>query len=143
VQNDIPAPRRKKPKPLVKRQTFCVHDGEYWLIEQRPTNGRWGGMWQFVTVPADGTRLTASKVSRRIGMSVRTPKLIGSVEHALSHRQYHFDVFMCSTTQSSGARQKDLPNRRWVLFERLADYPMPRPHVKMAAMVREIREHAA
>src|SRR5688500_6922469 len=52
LQDRIPAPRAAKPTPLLRRWTLCIRRGDHWLIEQRPTNGRCAGMWQFVTVPA-------------------------------------------------------------------------------------------
>jgi A/G-specific adenine glycosylase len=57
VQERIPAPRKAKPTPLLRRWTFCVErPGGEWLIEQRPSTGRWAGMWQFVTIEARAKR---------------------------------------------------------------------------------------
>jgi A/G-specific adenine glycosylase len=52
VQEIIPAPRKAKPTPLLRRDVLCVRDGDRWLIEQRPGKGRWAGLWQFITVPS-------------------------------------------------------------------------------------------
>lgn len=61
VQDRIPAPRKSKQPPLLHRDVLCVRsrcsDGgeEGWLIEQRPSRGRWAGMWQFVTIERMGS----------------------------------------------------------------------------------------
>src|SRR5207248_10684712 len=69
VQDRIPAPRKAKKTPLEKRWTFCIlHRGRY-LIEQRPSTGRWAGMWQFTTIEANGTKPTPSLLKRTFGLS--------------------------------------------------------------------------
>lgn len=152
VQNDIPAPRPPKEKPRLQRRIYCVRDGNRWLIEQRPLDGRWGGMWQFLTIPADhepgadeSPKTSTGRVSqpahsltRLLGVPVGAPRLIGSVDHQLSHRQYHFDVYLCQIRKVAKGRAVSSPTRRWVTWEELGNYPKPRPHVEIAGMVREI-----
>jgi A/G-specific adenine glycosylase len=149
VQNDIPARRTHADRPRLSRQTYCVRQGNRWLIEQRPVRGRWGGMWQFITIPADDAAgadeapstsarpapATARSLSRLLGLPVAPPRLIGSVDHQLSHRQYHFDVYVCETRGRTGKKAANPPTRRWVTLAELADYPMPRPHVKVTGMM--------
>jgi len=136
VQNEIPAPRKRTERPQLSRSTYCVRHGNRWLIEQRPTTGRWGGMWQFITIPADDAAPTSRMLSRHLGVPVGKPRRVGSVDHQLSHRQYHFDVYLCEARGRPGKRGLDSQGRRWVTLEELADYPKPRPHVTMAAMIR-------
>ncbi|MGB7160743.1 MAG: NUDIX domain-containing protein, partial [Tepidisphaeraceae bacterium] len=137
VQDKIPAPRKAKPTPLLKRDVLCVRSGasgrEAWLIEQRPTSGRWAGMWQFVTMERNGKRPSARDVARHVGVSVATPRLIGTATHALTHRRYAFDVYVCTARNGCEPRQ-DRP-RRWVTRGELDRYPLPRPHVKVAGML--------
>ena len=132
VQEKIPAPRKAKETPLLKRATFCIRRGDQWLIEQRPAKGRWAGMWQFVTVPAEPS-------AGRSALPVRTtePRPVGAVTHGLTHRRYHFDVFVCD---ASGSDHSDgtVP-RAWVTLDGLSDYPLPRPHLKVAEMLRADR----
>jgi A/G-specific adenine glycosylase len=127
VQEKIPAPRKAKPTPLLRRATYCIRRGETWLIEQRPARGRWAGMWQFVTVPVEPS-------ADRAALPVRTtkPRAIGVVTHGLTHRRYHFDVLVCDATEDPA----DVAPRAWVTLDGLSDYPLPRPHLKVAEMLR-------
>ena len=98
-------------------------------------------MWQFVTVapPDDGAPAHSPRrlsESLRAGLPVRInrPEHAGVVTHALTHRRYHFDVFVC------GARHHDEPPappppRVWTTLEGLSQYPLPRPHVTIAEML--------
>ena len=146
VQDRIPAPRKAKATPLVRRVTFCIRrrdgsggrggnrGGDRWLIEQRPPRGRWAGMWQFVTRPAE----------RPTDLPVRTtePTALGVVAHGLTHRRYHFDAFLCEAldegpaiTATPDRTDVAAPRQAWVTLAGLADYPLPKPHLRVAAML--------
>jgi A/G-specific adenine glycosylase len=122
VQEQIPPPRKAKPTPLLRRDVFCIREGEKWLIEQRPAKGRWAGMWQFVTLPS-------AKVSRLNGR-----RQIAVVTHGLTHRRYRFRVF--TTSHLPAEHQEQRTARTWVTLQELDKYPLPRPHVKIAQLLR-------
>jgi A/G-specific adenine glycosylase len=139
VQDRIPAPRKAKETPLLRRVTFCVRWGDQWLIEQRPASGRWAGMWQFITVEAgeNGEEPLPPKAlaSRHRRLPVRTanPRHLGTVTHGLTHRRYHFDVFTCDASGDDPPAAP--PHRVWTTLEGLTHYPLPRPHLKIAEML--------
>jgi A/G-specific adenine glycosylase len=135
MQEQIPPPRKAKPTPLHRRHVYCIRRGDRWLIEQRPSRGRWAGMWQFVTIEASShdADFDASTVIRA---RVSSTKQIGQVSHALTHRRYVFDVFACAAIgkwESAGEQ-----SRKWVTLKELASYPLPRPHLKIAEMLRAL-----
>jgi A/G-specific adenine glycosylase len=138
MQEKIPAPRKAKPTPLLRRATFCVRRGEHWLIEQRPASGRWAGMWQFLTVeaPEDETTSLKSLAKRLPIRSTRLQKL-GTVSHGLTHRRYEFDVYACQCAGTAEVENTSVP-RRWATLDGLSDYPLPRPHLKVAEMLRSL-----
>jgi A/G-specific adenine glycosylase len=119
----IPVTRIKPQTPLVERNTFCIRRGDRWLIEQRPGRGRWASMWQFITRPSRDEPPT--KIAKK--------RKIGTIAHALTHRRYRFDVYLCDA-----AGTENLTNgaeHRWTTLQGLAAYPMPRPHLRMAEML--------
>jgi A/G-specific adenine glycosylase len=142
VQERIPAPRKTKPTPLNRRVTFCIRRGDEWLIEQRPAKGRWAGMWQFVTVtaPLNGNGLSAPRLLKRFLPKSTKPVKLGTVTHGLTHRRYEFDVYSCECGGGDVAAH-DGPAaapRRWSTLAGLAEYPLPRPHLKMIEMLRAL-----
>lgn len=133
VQEQIPPPRKAKQTPLLSRAILCVRWGNRYLIEQRPPKGRWAGMWQFVTMDA-AEPITAAALAKQVGINAATPRRIGSVNHGLTHRRYAFEIYAIDLTRPPPA---DLSPRRWVTLKELDIYPLPRPHVKVAAMLEQ------
>ena len=119
VQDRIPPAKVAKPTPLIERDIFRLTNaaGEV-LIEQRPTPGRWAGLWQFVTRPRGQPPPVAASDLRQVG----------EVAHGLTHRRYHFRVF--AGTSDAPAP----PPARWVSTGDLDAYPMPKPHLRAREM---------
>ncbi len=120
VQEQIPLAKKAKPTPLEKRWTFCIERDGKWLIEQRPAKGRWAGMWQFVTRENEEVIEGAKQVAK-----------LGIIKHVLTHRRYRFDVRLC--------KMKSERSGTWVTLDELDKYPMSRPQLKIAEMLRELR----
>jgi A/G-specific adenine glycosylase len=138
VQEQIPPPRRTRPTPLLRRSVLCVrrpgsgnHETEQWLIEQRPPTGRWAGMWQFVTFEANGAEPSRRAVREHLSFDVDTPRLVGIVRHALTHRRYEFDVYVCTARTAGNGTAPGPTPRAWVTRCGLDAYPLPRPHLKI------------
>lgn len=131
LQLQIPPPKAKIDRPLERRWVFCVEHEGRWLIEQRPVAGRWAGMWQFVTVARGKGKVTAKHASMAVGVVVESLEPLGTVAHGLTHRRYEFDVFGGRTRMRPAPR----PGRAWVTLKGLANYPLPKPHVRIAAML--------
>jgi A/G-specific adenine glycosylase len=129
LQERIPVPRTTRVRPVVRRWAICVRDRSRWLIEQRPARGRWAGMWQFVTLAADG-RLTSTRVTEATGLKTTRPRRLGAISHGLTHRQYEFEVYACE--RRGGEASWNGRPRAWVTLQELSDYPLPRPHVRIA-----------
>jgi A/G-specific adenine glycosylase len=130
VQERIPVPKKAKPTPLLERAVLCVKDdAARYLIEQRPADGRWAGMWQFKTLDLAGKPPTAGKVAQATGLKITRPKHLGVVTHALTHRRYRFDVFACDLAGPAPA------NAVWSDLAGLDRYPLPKPHVEIARML--------
>ena len=133
IQERIPPPKKAKPTPLLRRWTFCVAHGGRFLIEQRPPTGRWAGLWQFATVEAGDGEPTAAVVAAAYSLATSEPRLLGRVEHGLTHRRYTFDVYRCEVESSADVPPVD--PRRWVTLAESAAYPLPRPHVAVVALL--------
>jgi A/G-specific adenine glycosylase len=124
----IPPAKATKTTPLFDRWTFCVRDGEHYLVQQRPLTGRWAGMWQFATIDAGAGKPSSALIQSQFSLRTNTPKFLGSVAHALTHRRYRFEVFTC---ENRGARAGD-----WATLDELESRPMPKPHLKIRDMLR-------
>ncbi|MGD1278384.1 MAG: A/G-specific adenine glycosylase [Tepidisphaeraceae bacterium] len=131
LQRSIPTPRPSRPTPLVRRWTLCLSRRGRWLIEQRPPQGRWPGMWQFLTIPPLGPRPTPSQLRSRLGLRISPPRHIGQIRRALTHRRYVFDIF---TADVDGTIPSVRP-RRWLRLDQLHVYPLSRPQQQIAQLL--------
>ncbi|HEY1628281.1 MAG TPA: A/G-specific adenine glycosylase [Tepidisphaeraceae bacterium] len=137
LQDQIPLPRKKSAPPLLHRRTFCLRNDKLkWLIEQRPPRGRWAGLWQFVTSEADESPVSAATVHLAAGVKSSTPRQISTIRHALTHRRYRFDVYLCDVRHP--CKQNRGAARRWVALDELEQYPLPRPHVRIAEFLKTL-----
>ena len=136
LQGTIPPPKPAKPTPLVQRWTFCLRrqdsGGEHYLIEQRPATGRWAGMWQFVTLPTAAGAEPFAALAAALKLPLTPGPSLGQVRHALTHRQYEFEVFAAETTSAASVEP-----RRWVTLAELSRFPLPKPHVRIAALLEQ------
>lgn len=137
IQDQIPPPKKSKPTPLSLRRVFVIscefQGGPKVLIEQRPPSGRWAGLWQFVTVPVDslGEKLLPPELPFRID----PPVMLGEVSHGLTHRRYTFQAFAARADAS--ASQANLAPRIWTGLDELDHYPMSKPQLAIARLMRE------
>lgn len=135
IQHAIPVPKRTRPTPLESRWAYVIRNGRgELLIEQRPSEGRWAGMWQFITLRANGlsprTALSRALQLKRIGEL----KTLGELSHQLTHRRYHFRAFAANIRSPL-----DDKTRRWVSPEELERYPFSKPQLAIAKMALSLR----
>jgi len=129
LQEQIPVRKKSATTPLLLRHTYCIKRNNHWLIEQRPSTGRWAGMWQFLTVDAPSHGAHAA-----LPIKTTQPTAIGTITHALTHRRYEFHVFLCETSDGKDMRSP----RQWSTLRQLDRLPLPQPHVKIARMLRHL-----
>jgi A/G-specific adenine glycosylase len=132
LQQQIPPAKKSQPTPIVHRQTYCIRHDDHWLIQQRPTAGRWAGLWQFLTIAAPES---AAQPAVDLPMPTTPPRPLTTISHALTHRRYRFEVFVCDAK-----RQVEVSNgqpHRWTTLDHLHEYPLPRPHLRIADLLRQ------
>ena len=96
-----------------------------------PLSGRWAGLWQFPTIEADHVAPAANSIGRQIGLPIRDLREIGQIHHTLTHRRYVFTAFIATASTTPG-----FSNRKWIRLEELNDFPLSRPQLKIAEMLR-------
>jgi len=133
LQQTIPPPRKSRPAPILARWTICVHRRDRWLLERRPRTGRWAGLWQFPTIEAPHAQPTSQSIGPAIGLRIASLRKIGQIRHALTHRRYVFTAFAATTLSAA-----QFPNRRWIRLQDLDRFPLSRPQLKIADMLRAL-----
>ncbi len=132
IQDAIPVSKKSKPSPIERRLVICIRDREgRYLIEQRPLKGRWAGMWQFITIPAEDTPPTTRTVKSQIGVSLQNLKPLTVIHHTLTHRQYHFQVYVANANTA----KQSLPPRHLATLAEMEHLPFSKPQVAIRALL--------
>lgn len=134
IAEQIPPPKKAVATPVERRVVYGVRSGDRWLIEQRPSEGRWASLWQFPTRPASDDAPT---------LPVRTGRLhaVGRVRHQLTHRSYIFEV-RYGVAADNAAMAVSAPYK-WVHLADLAEHPMSKPQLTIATLLQKRANDAA
>jgi A/G-specific adenine glycosylase len=91
-QADVPPPKPRAKRATVWADALVVRDerGRV-LLERRPSEGMWAGLWQVPTIESDDGPADGSTVAR--GAGVGRPRRVGEFEHTTSHRLVRFGVW--------------------------------------------------
>ena len=128
LQDQIPPPKPAKATPLFLRTIYCLRRpgaggaAEY-AFEQRPADGRWASMWQFITRdPASAGAIALGDASA-----------LGTVAHGLTHRRYEFAIVVGTPREPSAI------DARWMTLDESEALPLPKPHVVVRDRLRAAR----
>ena len=106
--NEIPAPRPRKQLPQREvRWLLLVQRGRV-LLERRPPNGLWGGLWVFPQLEGRDAR----SAGRSLGCEVGSAHPLPALEHGFTHFQLTVRPLLCDVRRTASAVRR--PDRRWV-----------------------------
>jgi A/G-specific adenine glycosylase len=84
LEEKLPAPRPKRTRPARAVTVLIVRDGAgRVLLERRPLQGIWGGLYSFPELPADED--AAEWCRKRLGAEIESHSLLPPVAHAFTH----------------------------------------------------------
>ena len=118
IENQIPVPKARKANPVEKRIVHIVERSGRFLFEQRPANGRWAGMWQFVTRKPDDE-------------SFELIEKLAELRHELTHRRYEFVVWR--------SKPKARFDSHWMTLDDSESLPLPKPHLRIRDLIKMSR----
>ena len=82
-QADFPAPRPRRPRPLRRTRMLLLRDAAgAVLLEQRPPQGVWGGLW---CPPELGEESAADWAGRVLGVAIGPAAPLAPVRHGFTH----------------------------------------------------------
>lgn len=129
----LPVPRPVRAVPLRHAEwVLAIADGAV-LLERRPPEGLWGGLWSLpeyapphdaaTAGPVDAEAVRAWLVAR-VGRPAGDPSAHARVRHAFTHFRLLARVWH---TTLPGPRGEPPPGYTWLALDALADAPLPRP----------------
>ena len=117
---ELPAPRAKRAVPHRKSEWLVITRGGRVLLEQRPREGLWGGLWVFPERAPGGL---AAQARARFGVEVGRTSKLAPLEHGFTH----FRLAVTPLHLEARASGRSRPGQRWMTLAaaRRAAIPVP------------------
>jgi A/G-specific adenine glycosylase len=136
-----PVKQQARPLPFhVIGVGVVLDDEDRVLIDQRPSEGLLGGLWEFPGGKQEPDEPIAATIARELREELAIEVAVGdeliSLEHAYSHRRLRFVVHLC---RHMAGEPRPLASQqvRWVAVKDLDHYPFPTANARIIAALRE------
>ena len=141
-QGEIPRARRTKPTPTILAAAVVIirADGAV-LLDQRPHEGMWAGLWQPPTLEGARRYPSAVELGRAVGIPSAGLIASGSAVHQTTHRLFRFRVYRASALATRGGRPNQAssespPAARWVDATAIDSVPLSSIHRRIIDQAR-------
>jgi A/G-specific adenine glycosylase len=132
-QHDIPAPRRRKRRPLRHTRMLVLRRGaNEILFQRRPPAGIWGGLWALPEVPED--RDAAAWCRERMGLEPANVRELEPLRHGFTH--FELEIRPLQMQVAGGAGIMDAADCAW--HDRGAPPGVPAPVAKLIRRLPEV-----
>jgi A/G-specific adenine glycosylase len=139
-------PRRKKAKPLPEHALavgVVIKRGKL-LITRRPEKGLLGGLWEFPNGSIDDQETPNAACLRHLkastSITAEIDAFVTRINHAYTHFRITMDVFACGFI-SGRVRLNGPVDYRWVAFDEIKTYPLPKAvHKFMPALRKALKQ---
>jgi len=137
LQADIPLKGKKAVPVTVKEVAVVVRRGRRILLAQRPSEGRWGGLWEFPRTAVDHgetEREAAKRLLKAMGIKAELGGEIMVIQHAVTRFRIRLT---CLEALYCKGRLKltSYKGREWLSPNRLGEFPICSPQRKLARIV--------
>lgn len=137
--------KKQKAKPVYYDGYVIRNQSGDYLIEQRAESGLLANLWQFPLVEQAPKAVTLSenKVAEEAPVYLIEqhkkinwqPTPIGEITHIFSHLKWCVTIYSGVVKNQGNFKIKD--NQRWVSMSEMAEYPMPKPQLKMLEVLKK------
>jgi len=127
---DYPGKKPKAEKPIKQTVMLLVTDSDgKILLQQRPPNGIWGGLWSFPEIAVDNAA-ELNTVLKRVAPGIKTQvENWAGFRHTFSH--YHLDIQPKWVQLKSSPSVVMEPNYRWLEVDETNTLGLAAPVVKL------------
>ncbi|MGE5319793.1 MAG: A/G-specific adenine glycosylase [Hyphomicrobiaceae bacterium] len=119
--DELPAPRPKKVLPEKHLQMLLLLDRGELMLEKRPSQGIWGGLWSLPELAPDAD--AASHCRERFGVLALTQQALPQLTHSFTHFKLHIRPVQLQLAP----RHSTLPGQIWMPPGDALDAALPAP----------------
>jgi A/G-specific adenine glycosylase len=139
LQEAIPPPAPTPEKVEVQEAAVVLWLGERVLLVQRPEEGRWAGMWEFVhgpLQPDEGHDDAARRLVGELGFRAELGPELLTVRHGVT--RFHITLVCIEARHRAGRFAAGFyPAAHWVRPEELANYPISSPQRRLIQVINQ------
>ncbi|MFN7016379.1 MAG: A/G-specific adenine glycosylase [Fimbriimonadales bacterium] len=137
----VPEPSRRLPtRQVVDVSALIEREGRF-LLAQRPTEGLWGGLWEFpraTRVGRESLVTIALRAAHQVGIQAEPLCVLTTVRHTVTYSRIQLYGYLCAW-RSGEAGHGAYVAWEWVAPDALERYPLSAPQRRLA---KALREHA-
>jgi len=120
---ELPTSKPKKTIPQKQTTMLLILDGNEVMLEKRPANGIWGGLW---SLPEISMEEIASEVALgRFSLEVESEEPLESIQHLFTH--FKLEILPQPLSVTNRTRQTNIPNTIWLPIEEAIGAALPTP----------------
>lgn len=135
----VPEPSRRAPtRQAVDVSAVVERDGQF-LLMQRPTEGLWGGLWEFPRATRQGREsleTVALRAAQQVGVQAEPRSVLTTVKHTVTYSRIQLYGYLCAWL-SGEAQRGEYIAWVWVAPDELERYPLSVPQRRLAEALRE------
>ncbi len=130
-QHELPQKTPKKVKPQRFSNVLLMSNKTHLLLEKRPPNGIWGGLWVLPEILGDEKNIqkNAENHAKELGFRIQKPIEIMQLKHSFTHFHLHIKVWRADVLLIQKAIKED--PFAWIEKAELAQFGMPSPMQKI------------
>ena len=127
--DELPAPRPKKVLPEKQVQMLLLLDRGELMLEKRPSQGIWGGLWSLPEIAPDADALDHCR--DRYGFVALSQRALPRFTHSFTHFKLHIRPVQLQLAP----RHRTTPGQIWIPVADALDAALPAP---VRALVRQL-----
>lgn len=130
----LPAPKPRKALPEKQITLLMIMDTGKILLERRPNQGIWGGLWSLPEMSA--TELAVPHVKQVFDMEVETLETLPVLWHTFTHFKLEITP---QPLLLQGKRPQLAPNQQWLSLTEAVDAALPTPVRTLIKRLQQLR----
>ncbi len=129
--DELPTPRARRDAPLRHAALLVAFDAGEVLLEKRPDEGIWGGLWSVPQTAFADAPLARDALERwareQLGDASAPAQVLAPLAHAFTHFRLSATPVVVQVGRATRARLAEAPGRLWLACSELAHAALPRP----------------
>ena len=127
---ELPARKARKALPLRRATWLVLLDRGEVLLERRPSQGLWGGLWAF---PELAVKSAAAQCRARHACTIARPEKMAPLEHGFTHFRLAAQPLLCSVRSRSRGVAQD--GAMWIALSDAMGAAVPVPVRKVLSVL--------